>query len=125
MAEKVESVETPAAKFLLNREKVEQLIRRGKQEEIPEEEVANQIVGSAEVLDAAELRILRALFDEPEGRLISNYVRSYPGALNSLLGKGQVQKTGNKYFLTPTGNEATIKYLRAAMARSRSRLESS
>ena len=117
MAEKVERVETAGVKLFLDREKVEQLIRRGKQEEISEEEVAAQIVKSAREVDVSELRILRALFDEPQGRLISNYAKYYPGALNSLIGKGQIQKINDKYFLTPAGNQAATEYLRTAMGR--------
>jgi hypothetical protein len=63
------------------------------------------------------LRILRALFDEEEGRLIANYEKYYPTAIKSLLNKGHIEKRDKMYFLTKLGLEATQNYLRNVLAR--------
>jgi hypothetical protein len=118
LVENVEKVEAPAGvKVFLNREKIEHVILQGEQEQVPAAEVANRIVQSAEVVDVSELRILRALFDEPEGRQIVNYARYYRAALDSLLQKGYVERDGKQYRLTVDGSEATSRYLRAALTR--------
>jgi hypothetical protein len=60
-------------------------------------------------------RILRALYDEPHGRLIVNYVRNYRNDLDSLVKSGCVQKNGDKYKLTQLGVETTGNYFRATL----------
>ena len=95
----------------LDREKVEKIIKEGTKENIPAEELASQIVKSAEVVDILELRVLRALFDEDEGRLIVHYEKYYKNAIENLSAKGYIEKKGKKYFLTNAGWEVTKKYL--------------
>jgi hypothetical protein len=116
--ELIQRVEGPAGvKIFLDRERVETIIKEGTRENIPAEQLAEQIVRSAEVKDSSELRILRALFDEEEGRLIANYEKYYQTAMKSLLNKGYIEKRERNYFLTKPGLEATQNYLRNILAR--------
>jgi hypothetical protein len=110
LTELVGSVEIPGgAKIVLDRTRVEKIIEEGAKKNTPAKQVADQIVKSAE--DHLELRILRALFNEEDGRFIGNYVKYYPQAMNSLLSKGYIEKRDKKYVLTQSGTEATQKYL--------------
>lgn len=110
LTELIGSVEIPGgAKILLDRKNVEKIIEEGKKRNIPAKQLADQIVKSAE--DANEQRILRALFNEENGRLIINYEKYYPGSMESLLNKGYIEKRDKKYYLTQAGLEATQKYL--------------
>jgi hypothetical protein len=118
ITELIQRVEGPGGvKIFLNRERVETLIKEGTRENIPAEQLAEQIVSSAEVKDTSELRILRALFDEEEGRLMANYANYYPRARKSLLDKGYIEKREKRYFLTKLGLEATQEYLRNMLTR--------
>jgi hypothetical protein len=110
LTELIGSVEIPGgAKILLDRKKVEKIIEEGAKRNIPAKQLADQIVKSAE--DDHELRILRALFSEEDGRLIVNYEKYYTQAMKSLLNKGYIEKKDKKYILTQSGLEATQKYL--------------
>jgi hypothetical protein len=118
ITELVQRVEGPGGvKIFLDRERVETIIKEGARENIPAEQLAEQIVRSAEVKDTSELRVLRALFDEEEGRFIANYEKYYLTAMRSLLDKGYIEKRDKRYFLTKLGLEATQDYLRNILAR--------
>jgi hypothetical protein len=59
-----------------------------------------------------ERRVLRALADEPKGRLISSYRKYYSQELEFLSSsKGWLRKTDGRYRLTPSGKHATTVYL--------------
>jgi hypothetical protein len=112
----IQRVEGPGGvTIFLDTEKVRQVIEKGRQEQISEAEIAQRIV--AEVLNTEQLRILRALFDEPDGRLIENYVRTYRKALDSLIKRGYVHKTNGRFALTAKGVQETGRYLHDVLAR--------
>ena len=116
LAELVGSVEIPGgAKILLDRKRVEKIIEEGTRKNVPAKQLADRIVESAG--DSLELRILRALFDEEDGRLVANYERYYSQPMKNLLSKGYIEKRDKKYFLTPSGLDATQTYLMNALAR--------
>ena len=63
-------------------------------------------------LTDGEKRILRALFDEPGGRLITNYKRYYPDDLRKLIDpKNCVKSSNNYYSLTDEGEKIVQVYL--------------
>jgi hypothetical protein len=110
LTELIGSVEIPGgAKILLDRKKVEKIIDEGTKKNVPPRKLADQIVESAG--NSLELRVLRALFDEEDGRLVANYERYYSEAMKSLLRKGYIEKRDKKYILTPSGLDATQRYL--------------
>jgi len=117
MTEKVQSLEAPGVKVILNQGRVEELIREGRQADLPPDEVATRIVRSAEVVDANELRILRALFDEPGGRRMENYRRYYSGAIEGLKRRGLLEDRDGLLRLTDPGWKAAADYLRDAISR--------
>jgi coproporphyrinogen III oxidase-like Fe-S oxidoreductase len=65
------------------------------------------------VTDKDELRILRALITETEGRGLEIYKSSsfYHPALNSLKERGLIRHKGDKYYLTETGEAVVRKHL--------------
>src|ERR1041384_428650 len=110
LTELIGSVEIPGgAKILLDRKKVEKIIEEGAKKNTPAKQLADQIVKSAE--DANEQRILRALFNEEDGRAILNYEKYYTQAMKSLQNKGYIERRDKKYYLTQAGLEATQKHL--------------
>ena len=116
ITELIGSVEIPGgAKIVLDRKEVEKIIDDGKRKNLPTKQLADQIVSSAE--DNLELRVLRALYNEEDGRLIVNYERYYQAAMKSLQNKGYIEKKNKKYFLTQSGLEATQKHLIGVLAR--------
>jgi hypothetical protein len=118
ITELIQRVEGPGGvKIILDRERVETIIKEGSRENLPAEQLAEQIVRSAEVKDTSELRVLRALFDEEEGRLLANYEKYYPTAMKNLLNKGYIEKRDKRYFLTKLGLEATQDYIRNILTR--------
>src|SRR5215813_884785 len=97
LTELIGSVEIPGGtKILLDRKKVEKIIEEGTKKNIPARQLADQIVKSAE--DANELRILRALFNEEDGRKIINYEKYYSQAIRSLVNKGFIEKRDKRYY---------------------------
>ncbi len=76
------------------------------QKNLSNQEAAKQLL-EEQVLEDRELRILRALVGEPEGRHFYAYKRNdyYRPALDSLAYKGLIFKQENKYLLTPLGTE--------------------
>jgi hypothetical protein len=116
LTEMVRQVEAPGGfKFVLDPKRVEQIIRLGKQENRPEHEIADEIVNAAEIVDVQQLRILRALVDEPAGRQIANYQRYYRAALEALVRDGHVTKEDAKYRLTAKGARAAKHYLQSVL----------
>jgi hypothetical protein len=115
---RIREVEGPGdIKVRLDQTEIKRLIEKGQQANVPPDELAEQIVKYAELKDSRELRILRALFDEPAGRGIWTYAnnRFYRGALDNLLAKGYVSGGKGKYRLTATGEEVCRQYLRAVL----------
>jgi hypothetical protein len=109
---RVREIEGPAdLKITLDAQKVEQIISRGRQDNVPPAAVAQQIVRAATVLEKRETRILRALVDDA-GRGMFNYQTDYyRPALTSLLSKGLIQKHDKGFALTPEGARVTKEYL--------------
>lgn len=69
------------------------------------------ILGHA--LDIRELRILRALFGEPNGRLLEAYKDSYyRPALNAVTKKGWVKQIQGRVYMTTEGAEFCRAYLK-------------
>lgn len=71
------------------------------------QEAAEQLLES-KVLEVSELRILRGLVGESEGRYFYSYRRNdyYRPAFDSLAAKGLIlRQENNKYFLQPLGKE--------------------
>jgi hypothetical protein len=65
-------------------------------------------------LTSKEKRILRALIDEPHGRMIANYVRYYNEELDALINAGMIIKlTDGRYKLSDSGLEAALSSLSA------------
>ncbi len=67
-----------------------------------------------EMLTIQELRILRALSGEDEGRYIYIYRNNdyYKPSLEHLINTGLVKLSDNKYYLTSKGNRYAYSYLR-------------
>jgi predicted transcriptional regulator len=65
------------------------------------------------ITDKDELRILRALVTEIEGRDLNIYKNSsfYRPALDSLLNQELIRQKGDKYYLTETGEAVVRKHL--------------
>ena len=107
---RVREIEGPGdVKITLDAERVEKIITKGRQENAPPAEVAQQIVRSA--LEKRETRILRALLDD-DGRGMFNYQTDYyRPALMALIDKGLVQKHDKGFALTPQGLRVTREYL--------------
>lgn len=66
---------------------------------------------AGELIAADELRILRALVDEPEGRYLGSYKTHYGIALQRLIEKRWIQRLEGKYRLTKKGEEISRSYL--------------
>ena len=109
---RVREIEGPGdLKITLDAQKVEQIISKGRQDNVSPAAVAQQIVRSATVLEKRETRILRALLDD-EGRAMFNYQTDYyRPALMSLVSRGLVQKHDKGFALTPEGLRVTKEYL--------------
>ena len=66
-----------------------------------------------EMLTIQDLRILRALFGEDEGRYIYHYRDNsfYKSSLDHLIRTGLVKLSDNKYYLTAKGKKYAYSYL--------------
>jgi hypothetical protein len=116
---RIREIEGPASlKFLLDANKVEQIIKEGRQENAAPAAVAERIVKAATVLNQREARILRALFDDA-GRALYAYQNNdyYRPSLESLLGKAYVRKVDKGFSLTPKGQQITREYLQGVLQR--------
>jgi hypothetical protein len=109
---RVREIEGPGSlKVSLDANKVEQIIKEGRQENTPPAAVAERIVQTATVLDRREARILRALLDD-DGRAIYSYQTDYyRPALQSLLAKEYVRKVDKGFALTQEGQRITREYI--------------
>jgi hypothetical protein len=64
-------------------------------------------------IDIRELRILRALFGEPKGRVLEAYQDSYYGpSLAAVIKKGWVKRIEKRYYMTTKGAEFCRAYLK-------------
>src|SRR3954469_9484645 len=64
------------------------------------------------LVDIRELRILRALYGEPNGRKLEGYRdRYYLPSLQAMIDKRWVRENRKRYFLTPEGAKACRAYL--------------
>jgi hypothetical protein len=115
---RVREIEGPGSiKVSLDANKVEQIIKEGRQDNTTPAAVAERIVQAATVLDRREARILRALFDD-DGRAIYSYQNDYyRPALESLLGKEYVRKIDKGFALTPMGQRITREYILGVLQR--------
>lgn len=77
----------------------------------PEPAETTPVLGEA--VDVRELRILRALFGEPQGRLLAAYKDKYYGpSLEAAIQKGWVKKIEGRYYMTPKGAHFCQAYLK-------------
>ena len=66
-----------------------------------------------ESVDIRELRILRALFGEPKGRILEGYRDGYYApSLEAVINKGWVKKIEKRYYMTPKGADFCRAYLK-------------
>jgi hypothetical protein len=69
--------------------------------------------GLGRLVDIRELRILRALFGEPNGRILDGYLTEYYRAsLHAVLEKKWVKQIESRYYMTPEGMRICREYLR-------------
>ncbi|HEY7326417.1 MAG TPA: hypothetical protein VH592_02165 [Gemmataceae bacterium] len=93
---------------IISRRRVDQKTYRSKPKENSESgpEKVETILVLGEAVDMRELRILRALFGESDGRhLVCYKEKYYRPSLEATIKKGWVKKAGNRYFMTPKGAE--------------------
>jgi hypothetical protein len=83
------------------------------QKATPPSEKAETIPVLGQFMDIRELRILRALFGEPKGRLLEAYHdRFYGPSLQALLRRGLVRPIEKRYYMTVKGAEFCRAYLK-------------
>jgi hypothetical protein len=64
-------------------------------------------------IDIRELRILRALFGEPKGRILEAYQDGYYGpSLQAVVKRGLVKRIEKRYYMTPIGADFCRAYLK-------------
>ena len=69
-----------------------------------------QVLGK--VVDIRELRILRALFGEPKGRLLEGYLsKYYQSSRQAALDKGWMKQIEGRYYMTRAGAAVCRDYL--------------
>lgn len=79
----------------------------------PSSEKAEMTPVLGEVVDIRELRILRALFGEPKGRILGAYQDVfYRPSLATVTKKGWVKRVEKRYYLTDKGAEFCRAYLK-------------
>jgi hypothetical protein len=77
----------------------------------PEQAASIPVLGEA--IDIRELRILRALFGEPEGRFLEGYKEKYyRPSLEATIRKGWVKRIEGRYYMTTKGADLCRAYLR-------------
>jgi len=80
-------------------------------------EKAEIIAVLGQSVDIRELRILRALFGEPKGRILQAYHDSYYGPpLRAVIKKQWVKRIEDRYYMTPKGAEFCRAYLNELFA---------
>jgi ribosomal protein S19E (S16A) len=113
---RVRQIEGPGSlKVSLDPNKVEQIIKEGRKENVPPAAVAERIVRAATILDKREARILRALLDDDGRALYSYQTDYYRPALESLLAKGYVRKVDRGFALTQEGRRVTREYIQGVL----------
>lgn len=76
-------------------------------------ETADSTPVLGESVDIRELRVLRALFGEKKGRVLTAYQDSYYGpSLRAMIKKGWVKRIENRYYMTPKGAYFCAAYLK-------------
>ena len=118
LIDRTREFEGPAdMKIKLDPTQVERIVDEGKKQDTPASVVAHRIITQA-VVDGRELRILRALIGEDEGRSMYSYQSPhYRPALEALIGKGLIQRRGGKYLLTDIGLQVVAEHLEPILAR--------
>jgi len=97
----VKSVRGPAGTGV-DFELVQRIVKEGQAENLGADEITQRIQQA--VSDKHQLRILRALLDEEDGRWLMHYQEGdYKPAMEKLLRKGLVRRTGPKFYLTEPG----------------------
>ena len=85
---------------------------------VPSDKVEVPSPGGGELPDIRELRVLRALYGEPKGRLLDGYKdKYYKPSLDLTVRKGWVRLVGGKYYMTAMGVEFCQNYLTQLRAR--------
>jgi hypothetical protein len=112
---RVREIEGPGdLRVSLDPNKVEEIIKEGREEKISAAAIAQRIVRSA-LMDPLEKRILRALLDD-DGRAIYSYQTDYyRRALQALIEKGYVRKVDKGFALTVKGRQVTKEYLEGVL----------
>jgi hypothetical protein len=81
----------------------------------PEPAETTPVLGEA--VDIRELRILRALFGEPKGRILEGYQAIYyVAALKAVMRKGWVKRIETRHYMTQKGAEFCRAYLKELFA---------
>jgi hypothetical protein len=89
------------------------LISRAKSARPTPTEPAETTPVLGEAVDIRELRILRALFGEPKGRLLEAYKdKYYRSSLEAVVQKGWVKQIEGRYYMTQKGAEFCRVYLK-------------
>jgi 16S rRNA C967 or C1407 C5-methylase (RsmB/RsmF family) len=97
-----------------NKNEIKEILKEGTEKKYAPEEMLERIM---QTLDKREIRIVRALFDDP-GRAIYSYQNDYyKDALKRLLDKGYVEKRQNGYSLTKEGNNFAKEYFQRVIER--------
>jgi hypothetical protein len=78
---------------------------------VTEKAEPQQVFGK--LVDIRELRILRALFGEPNGSLLDGYLSQYyRSSLQAALKKGWIKQIEKRYYMTSEGVRVCREYLR-------------
>ena len=115
LVERIREFQAGSTAFKVDPIKTEQDIEKAKEiskKTSSEEEAAKQLLNE-QVLEVAELRILRGLVGESGGRGFYSFRRNdyYRPAFDSLAAKNLIFKAGKKYFLTPLGTKVVKVHL--------------
>jgi hypothetical protein len=69
-----------------------------------------------ELIEIRELRIMRALFGEPKGRILEGYrVSYYRASLEAVMKKGWVKQIEGRFYMTAKGAEFCRTYLQQVL----------
>lgn len=99
----------------LDFELVQKIVKEGQAQNLDATQITARIRQAVSNKD--QLRILRALVDEENGRYLANYqTGNYKQAIDELIGKGYVRRGGSKYYLSESGFEAVRTHLMTALA---------
>lgn len=89
---------------------VEQIVKEGQAQNLDARQITQRIQQA--VSNTHQLRILRALIGEDQGRFLIHYQDGdYKPAMEELIGKGLVRRGGPKFYLTDSGRAAVRAHL--------------